>query len=245
MKTMEKLEKQIIDHAKKAYPNECCGLIAEGNYYPCENIADNPTDTFIMAKKDWRPAEVVVHSHTNGIRYLSGADRAAQHKSGLDWWLAVRTDSPTDTDEWEIIKYPYTPLLKGREFDYGKYDCVSLMVDVFGLCGITFTPFERHEDIIKNDIVGGALARGFYEVDFKDIQVGDVIMTSVRGVANHASFYLGNEQVLHHPLGGLSRVEAMDGVWHKCIHCVLRHKDWQPKMIQAILNDIEVEQWQQ
>lgn len=231
------LEQSIFTHAKQQYPNECCGLIVDGAYIPCTNIADKPTETFRIRHDDWQPADVVVHSHPQGQRYLSGADRKAQHKMRCDWWIAV-----SNNDNWELIKYRYAPLLRGRTFEYGKRDCYSLVEDAYMLCGIKLMSYKRKgeaQEIADNAFIVNFPKAGFYQIDMADMQPGDVILTSIRGNANHASIYLGNEQVLHHPYGGLSRREGFCNVWHKSMHSVWRHKDWQPQMMTAILNDLE------
>lgn len=234
------LTEQIIAHAKQQYPNECCGLIVDGAYIPCTNVADKPTETFRISRDDWQPADIVVHSHPQGQRYLSGADRKAQHKMRCDWWLAV---ADADVDNWELVKYRYAPLLRGRVFAYGTHDCYSLVEDAYMLCGIKLMSYKRKgeaQDIADNAFLVNFPQTGFYQVELSDMQPGDVILTSIRGNANHASIYLGNEQVLHHPYGGLSRREGFCNVWHKSMHSVWRHQDWQPDMMTAILNDLEV-----
>ncbi|UNK05849.1 C40 family peptidase [Psychrobacter raelei] len=231
------LKQQIITHAKQQYPNECCGLIVDGTYAPCTNVADKPTETFRISHDQWQPADIVVHSHPQGQRYLSGADRQTQHKMRCDWWIAVNNN-----DDWEIIKYRYTPLLRGRTFEYGKHDCYSIVEDAYMLCGIKIMDYQRKGEAIEiadNAFLVNFPKTGFYQVELSDMQSGDVILTSIRGNANHASIYLGDEQVLHHPYGGLSRREGFCDVWHKAMHSVWRHKDWQPDMMTAIFNDLE------
>ena len=232
------LTEQIISHAKHVYPNECCGLIVDGDYITCKNVADDPSETFRISPNDWQPADVVVHSHPQGQRYLSGADRAAQHKMRCDWWIAV-----ANADSWELIKYRYTPLLRGRTFEYGKRDCYSLVEDAYMLCGIELMKYKRKgeaQEIEDNAFIVNFPKSGFYQVELNDMQPGDVILTSIRGNANHASIYLGDEQVLHHPYGGLSRREGFCDVWHKTMHSVWRHQNWQPQMMTAVFNDLGV-----
>ncbi|WP_434352980.1 C40 family peptidase [Psychrobacter sp. HD31] len=233
------LAEQIINHAKQEHPQESCGLILDGAYIPCANVADDPTETFRISPDDWQPCDVIVHSHPQGQRFLSGADRSAQHKSRLDWWLAV-----ADKDNWEIIKYRYTPLLRGRTFEYGTHDCYGLVEDAYMLCGIQLMKYERKgeaQEIADNAFIANFPKAGFYQVPLDEIQQGDVILTSIRGNANHASIYLGDEEVLHHPYGGLSRREGFCEVWHKTMHSVWRHKDWQPQMMTAINNDLQAQ----
>lgn len=232
------LDEQIICHAKNEYPKESCGMIFDGAYIACDNVADNPTETFRISRDDWQPADVIVHSHPQGQRYLSGADRKTQHKTSCDWWLAVTTN----VKSWELIKYRYAPLLRGRTFEYGKRDCYSLVEDAYMLCGIKLMNYKRKgeaQEIADNAFLVNFPKTGFYQVELADMQPGDVILTSIRGNANHASIYLGNEQVLHHPYGGLSRREGFCNVWHKSMHSVWRHEDWQPDMMTAIFNDLE------
>lgn len=237
------LAEQIINHAKHVYPNESCGLIVDGAYIACNNVADDPTETFRISRDDWQPADVVVHSHPQGERYLSGADRAAQHKMRCDWWLVVAS-----ADSWELIKYRYAALLRGRTFEYGRRDCYSMVEDAYMLCGIKLMAYKRKgeaQEIADNAFIVNFPKSGFYQVDLLDMQPGDVILTSIRGNANHASIYLGDEQVLHHPYGGLSRREGFCDVWHKSMHSVWRHKDWQAQMMTAIFNDLEAQTiWQ-
>lgn len=237
------LTEQIINHAKQQYPSECCGLIVDGAFIACTNVADNPSETFRISPNDWQPADVVVHSHPQGQRYLSGADRAAQHKMRCDWWLAV-----INADSWEIVKYRYAPLQRGRTFRYGTHDCYGLIEDAYMLCGIKLMAYKRKgeaQEIEDNAFIVNFPKSGFYQVELNDMQPGDVILTSIRGNANHASIYLGDEQVLHHPYGGLSRREGFCDVWHKSMHSVWRHKQWQTDMMTAIFNDLEAETiWQ-
>lgn len=232
------LTEQIINHAKQQYPSECCGLIVDGDYITCKNVADDPAETFRISRDDWQPADVVVHSHPQGQRYPSGADRQAQHKMRCDWWIAV-----AGTGNWEIVKYRYAPLLRGRTFEYGKRDCYSMVEDAYMLCGIELMAYKRKgeaQEIADNAFIVNFPRSGFYQVELTDMQPGDVILTSIRGNANHASIYLGDEQVLHHPYGGLSRREGFCDVWHKTMHSVWRHQNWQPAMMTAITNDLEV-----
>ncbi|MBR0573678.1 MULTISPECIES: C40 family peptidase [Pasteurellaceae] len=243
---MDKLTQQILTHCQKEYPNEACGFVIGDKFYPCKNVADNPQETFVIAEKEWRPEiEVVVHSHPNNEPFLSGADRISQARSGLEWWLICKN---------QLKKYRYAPLLRGREFKYGKTDCCSIIEDVFMLMGIFDTQFPRtnEQDDIKNQAILHYLEQaGFEQVSTQSqgltlAQAGDVILTSIQGVANHASFYLGNEKILHHPMFGLSRVEKLGGIFHKAIHSIWRHPDFKPEMMTAVFNDLEASDlWQQ
>lgn len=57
MRLTKNLQQQIITHAQDVYPNECCGLIIDEDYYPCDNVAVNPTEHFEIDPKDFARAE--------------------------------------------------------------------------------------------------------------------------------------------------------------------------------------------
>ncbi|MPW86907.1 phage tail protein, partial [Moraxella catarrhalis] len=46
MRLTKTIKEAIHAHAKICYPAECCGLIIDGQYYPCDNVAVNPTEHF-------------------------------------------------------------------------------------------------------------------------------------------------------------------------------------------------------
>lgn len=59
-------------HAARSYPREACGLVVNGQYWPCRNIADEPEHRFVIEPRDYAVAammgkvEAVVHSHPHG-----------------------------------------------------------------------------------------------------------------------------------------------------------------------------------
>ncbi len=243
---MEKLHQEIIDYCKAQEPYEACGFIKGNNFYPCANVADNPCDDFIIAKQDYDPnAQIIVHSHPQGEAVLSIADRISQNRTGLDWWLVCENN---------IKKYRFAPFLKGRNFEYGKSDCCSIIEDAFMLMNCFDTQFPRKGE--QDDIASGALIRYMKEAGFNQISnqndslkfvlPGDVIVTSVGANANHASLYLGNNQVLHHRYNNLSRVETIGGIWFKAVHSVWRFPTFKAQMLKAIENDFKAgDLWQQ
>lgn len=90
------LEHAILAHSARCAPAESCGLViasADGpQYVPCINRSTTP-DTFDIATDDYLQAQhvgevlAVVHSHPDGLPYLSEGDRARQVASALPWWL--------------------------------------------------------------------------------------------------------------------------------------------------------------
>ncbi len=59
-------------HAFESAPSEACGLVVDGQYFRCRNIADDPCLDFVLDSRDYALAaltgtiEAVVHSHPQG-----------------------------------------------------------------------------------------------------------------------------------------------------------------------------------
>ena len=240
IKLTKTTEAAILAHATAAHPQEACGFIlAVGRkqvYQRCRNVAADPEATFEIAAEDWIAAAeqgeviAVVHSHPQGELYLSGADRQAQRQSNLPWVLVVSGSLKV-----------FAPVLhlRGRVFEYGKADCFTLLRDAYHLAGIELPDPVRgdmDEDAAKNRFIEEGVPNGFSRVF--EPQPGDVILTALGGNANHAALYLGNNEILHHAHNHLSRREPYRDFWVTHTHSMWRHKDWQPEMLQAVLNDL-------
>jgi proteasome lid subunit RPN8/RPN11 len=79
-------------HALEQAPKEACGVIVDGKYWRCRNIADNPERDFMMSPADYAMAalfgkiEAVVHSHPMGGP-ASDADRMACAGTKVPWHI--------------------------------------------------------------------------------------------------------------------------------------------------------------
>lgn len=81
---------RIYDHARAAFPLECCGYLVDDDVVRCTNTQDDPERgpdrgfaidgaellAFARSFDGPRPARVVYHSHPNGRAYFSDTDRA-------------------------------------------------------------------------------------------------------------------------------------------------------------------------
>ena len=231
----------ILAHAAKEAPQECCGLIVQAGgkqlYRSCGNVAADPSARFEIAPLDLievsEQGEVcaIVHSHPQGEPWLSGADRQMQAANGLPWVLAV---------SGSLKVFAPAPHLRGRGFEYGRFDCYSLLADAYHLAGIDLLPVQRgdiDDDAARGRFLALANAAGFVRV--RDLQPGDVVLTEFDGLASHVLLYLGNGEMLHHAFGQLSRRDGYGPYWQRHTHSVWRHRQWQPEMLQAVLNDLE------
>lgn len=226
------MEEEIIKYCESKGNIEAGGVIQAGFFTPLENISTDPENTFEfdLGDIDYSEIEAVVHSHPDGIPFLSDADRKSQVASGLDWWLVV---------DGEIHKFKCVPLLRGRNFIYGQHDCATLIEDAMAICGIEIAHLER--GTLDSDSEIGKLEDSMPKLRFNKISEyvpGCVVLTSSGEEANHAVLYIGDYQVLHHSQGGLSKRAFFGEAFMRRTHSIWLHKDWKPEMIEAIQNDI-------
>jgi len=94
MQASEGVREELIAHAWREAPNECCGLVAGGVYWPCTNIAGKPAECFAIAPRDYAAValqhsiEAICHSHYDYVE-LSSTDRQQLEAWSVPWLLAV------------------------------------------------------------------------------------------------------------------------------------------------------------
>lgn len=239
----EKLKMEILAHSKSQYPKESCGLLIKKHndvkYISCNNVADDPTETFIIAHEDIFniPPDYdivgIVHSHVNGRNYLSKYDLQYQRSTNLDWYLVCGN---------KITKYRKIEKLLGRTFEFNKQDCYNLFQDCYMLSGIDFPNFryvENWYDLGQNLYVDNLIKYGFEKVTQPEL--GDVILFQVGSdIANHCGVYLGNGYFIHHSINQLSKRDLFGGYWLKHCHSIWRYK-WKCQLnFMAILESLEI-----
>lgn len=239
---MTELEKQILLHAEKEYPRECCGIVVKNGdkleYVECENIADYPEQFFEIDPLIWlnylqSDIVAIVHSHPDGDPILSIPDRQMQLQTDLDWWLVCNN---------KIYKFRNVPPLVGREFNHGTLDCYAIFRDSYMMSGIDFPDFYREDEWWwngENLYLDNMEKYDFEKVDISQIQVGDVLLMQVQSdVPNHVGIYIGNQMFIHHIPTRLSRRELLGGYYLKHTHSVWRYK-WNSQLdFTAIYNDL-------
>ena len=93
-----------VKHAKTVCPEEACGLVVDGRYFPCRNIALDPSTDFAINPADYARAmfagtiEAVVHSHPAGTP-VSEQDRKACTQTKIPWYIYSVPD-----DQWLTIE---------------------------------------------------------------------------------------------------------------------------------------------
>ena len=116
--------------------------------------------------------------------------------------------------------------LIGRQWEYGKFDCFTLIRDWFALQGIELPDFERPEDLqsCESIFLKQALAIGFEQVDYNARRPGDVlIMTLGTSTPMHAAILLPNERILHQRQDSLSAVEPLGRYYVSRVAAVFRY----------------------
>ena len=90
-------------HALHSVPHECCGLVVEGVYRSCRNIAVDPTEAFVIHPQDYLDAvrsgyiDAIVHSHPKGGG-ASEADLNGAKYTEIPWHIFSVPDK-----SWSII----------------------------------------------------------------------------------------------------------------------------------------------
>ncbi|TDB57249.1 C40 family peptidase [Photorhabdus khanii] len=227
--------KAIMTHAESEYPKECCGVIAQKGrverYFPCCNLADDPTEHFYLnpvdyvAAEDWGTITAIVHSHPDATTQPSELDKAQCDATELPWIIVSWPEGDLRT----IYPRGDLPLI-GRPFVLGHTDCWGLIMSYF----------KQEHSIELNDYrvdycwwENGNENRyldNWYECGFREFsdapRPGDMVIMQVSApVANHAGILLSDNMLLHHMYGQLSQRVPYGGYWKERTVKVLRHKN--------------------
>ena len=243
---------QIRAHAAKCFPEESCGLVAGGIFYPCRNSHPDRRYQFRIAPEDYARIENlhgsiqgVAHSHCHESgqiknHFPSKMDQEEQIKSAIPWALTFVFKGAPREVVWWGDQVPIAPLW-GRPFVYGVWDCYALVRDKFNLDhGIILPQWPREYGWWEAE--GGKPAQNLYVDHFRDMgflpvekpeQVDDILIMTVPKKfesPNHLALYLGNEWIGHH----LEPHRASDVKlslrepihrWMGYVSHVVRHKD--------------------
>lgn len=224
----------IMSHAAAEYPRECCGVIAQKSrverYYPCKNLASDPTEHFHLCPKDYADAEdwgtviAIVHSHPDATTQPSELDKAQCDATLLPWHIVSWPDGDLRT----IQPRGELPLLE-RPFVLGHTDCWGLVMSYFRQeHGIELTDYRVDyawwESGKENLYLDNWYECGFREFS-GELRPGDMVIMQVQApVANHAGIILEGNMLLHHLYGHLSQRVPYGGYWQERTMKVLRYR---------------------
>ena len=116
--------------------------------------------------------------------------------------------------------------LIGRQWEYGRLDCFTLVRDWFKLQGVELPDFERPVDLDTCDSIflQKASAIGFKEIPYASRRPGDVlIMRLGTTTPMHAAILLSDERILHQRQNSLSAVEPFGRYYVSRVAAVFRY----------------------
>lgn len=226
-----------------AYPNEACGVVIRAGKksipIPCKNVAEHPTMHFVIDVNDYAEAaklgEVIGiwHTHVELPAIPSDADKVGCENSEMPWYIvgvfkAGDTFSFTDMEVVEPSGFELDYL--ERPYAFGVLDCWSLVRDYYRReYGIKLGDYPRIEKFWKegyNFFGENWKNEGFRQlINDEEPRTGDLFLIQTDGEhPNHIAIYLGNEMILHHCHGRLSRRDIYGGFWQKHTTHHLRHE---------------------
>lgn len=145
-------------HGVAEYPREAAGLVVDGDYIPCANLAARPEKHFeidgdLYARYHGR-IEALIHSHPDGWPVPSEADMRQQFAMDVPWGIynTAKAKSATAADPvtfspvvWFGRQVPkggfYGPGARG--FCHGFTDCLSLIEDGHAVQGVRLPQSPR------------------------------------------------------------------------------------------------------
>lgn len=207
----------IREDAIKRFPEECCGLVVEGKYIPCDNIAKKPKKDFKISSEEYAyyykkyGIEAIVHSHSN-FPHASKQDIVQQIATGVPWGIVNMKKRTIMNIFFWGDQLPIQEMI-GRPFHYGVYDCYTLGRDYMREKGIVLPQFPSEWEWWKkgqNLYLDHLKKAGFKFIGRSELKEGDGILFKIMSkVTNHSAVYLGNGLIMHHLINRLSKREPV------------------------------------
>ena len=117
--------------------------------------------------------------------------------------------------------------LLGRQWEYGVFDCYTLMRDYFALQGVSLPNFERPEDLetCESVFLQQMPLNGFKEVDYGERCPGDILIMRLHtATPMHAAVLLPDGKILHQRTNSLSTVEVLGRYYASKVAAVFRYE---------------------
>lgn len=231
-----KIKLEIMRHVADEYPKEACGVITQKSrvqkYHRIDNVHSEPEKHFSMDSLQYAEATdkgelvAVVHSHTgDGATTIPSAhDLCICDEMGVSWVIVSWPEG-----DMRIIEPQKRPLI-GRPWDLGSYDCWGLVMAWHELNSVKLNDFRKsykwwEPEFGENLYQENYLKEGFIPTG-KDPEPGDMVIMQLQAeVWNHAGIYVGENQILHHYSGRLSKLDIYSGWYQEHAVMVCRHKD--------------------
>lgn len=200
----------MISHAESEFPNECCGVVVDGQYIKFNNDSDDPENSFLINN-----LQFYRYYESGRIQYLVHSHNNKDHASALDRMKSDELELPSiiinvrdgKFAELFYLRVP-TPLI-GRPFRFGCWDCLQLVYDYYKQqYNIKLPNPPRDISFLENN-------HKFFEeylheltqfkiVEIDNLQEDDILFYAAGGRIIHVGVYLNEDKCLHHWLNRTS-----------------------------------------
>jgi cell wall-associated NlpC family hydrolase len=116
--------------------------------------------------------------------------------------------------------------LVGRHWEYGEFDCYTLMHDFYALLGIKLPIYVRPADLetCESIFLDQMPKQGFGQIPFEKKRPNDVlIMRLGTRTPMHAAILLPDQRILHQKQDSLSCVEVLNAYYVRRTEAVFRY----------------------
>ena len=226
---------EIQKHFEKEYPREACGIIGivKGKkvYFPCTNLASEDED-FILDPNDYisvkRQADIVaiVHNHIQSTNKASENDKKYCNALGIPYYIFSYPELQLNILEPTVN----TNSLAGREYEFGKFDCLEACRDYYKQelnISLPKRLLPYVDDWWKfghNYFTDEHIKEwGFTKVE--DLRQNDLLIFTMGAlVPNHCGVYINNDVFFHHAVNRLSCKENLYPLWKKYLTGIYRYE---------------------
>lgn len=241
------MNKQIRDfikaHAKKTFPNECCGvvsanLLGEVKCFESENLSLDKENRFLIDNKvlveAYKFGHVICFYHSHAtifndekLNKFSKEDIDCSEESCIPAYLYV-----VNQNTWHYYRpkgYKHQDLHL-RPFIWGVWDCYRAVLDYLKEKNINLGHYFPDDEINLKESIGfedGIIKESqLVEVTFEDIKPNDILFFKINSkYINHCAVYIGDNKYYHHQLDKFACVKELDERMIKKIYKIYRQND--------------------
>ncbi len=225
-----RVKREIIAAARLTPHLETCGLILADSSglvaFPCRNVSPEPEEAFQIAPEDHIAA--LQRGRLFGV-YHSISDSAAFSPADLDnaeeLGVPYHVYSVAENEWLTYVPHSYDPPIERRPWVLGSWDCYGLIVDHFRALGHHMGDYDRDETFCyeEQNVIMTNFAKEGFALTKGDWEVNDVLLFKTdKALPQHFGIYLGSNQMLHHPQGGLSGATQVTDRWLSRLVCRFR-----------------------